>query len=1703
MAEFRIDRLKFNWKGSWNNATAYKKDDVISYSGKTYVCLQEHMSQINFYNDLLSNNTSQTIVVTVASDNLYSQPHGVFYFGTDEQPKLNLLKGKTYIFVQDDISNKSFNTEIHPLLFSTFENGTKAGGTVYNNGVTYYLDNVSVTQEQYISGFAASNFRKVQVEVPTVVIKELYYFSPNNDNMGNKLSIHYNSNWEQMFDGFEWKADWARTIRYNINDIVKYNGYIYKCIVEHTSTSEESLNIADEIDNWNIFSKGYNWRNTWTTEAYYHVGDVVRYNGIVYIANTSHQSNASADSGLEVDQLKWTILTRSDKWLTDWATETRYIADDLVKYGGRIYRATDGHTSSDSLTGGLEANQANWELAADGVDYKGEWGTTVRYKIGDIVKSSHSLWKATAGHTSTTSLRLDESNWDFYVLGLGFENDWNTNTEYRTGDIVLYGGYTYIALSNNTGTLPSLNGEIQDAGAWELLTRSYSHQGDWSAETEYKTGEVVRASGYLYIAIDDNENVNPDSNITKWQLLVPGDQWRAEWNDGNSYSLGDIVTYRSTAYVCIERHIGSSSDSRPDLDAELDAADYWVVLAQGTPTNILSNLGDVKITDGTDTARLAIDTAGKVLKSNGTQVSWSDYNVVPKVYYVSTDGTDLPTSGTSLSSPFASVAYACAYILADEANLTPATVFIKTGIYSEPLPIRVPKDTALVGDELRSTVIQPIGATSSDMFRVRNGSGIRNMTLQGMTGVLGESNQYLTKRPTGGAYVALDPGTGTSDQSVWITSKSTYVQNVTTFGTGCIGMKIDGSLHGGGNKSIVANDFTQVISDGIGYWATNGGRSELVSVFTYFCHIGYLAEDGGILRATNGNNSYGTYGSVAEGFDATETPINGIINNRDNEALINEVITFGTTDLQVLAVGYTHAGQDYTSADITFSGSGQNAAGTYKEFRQGAISNIRLVDPGDSTLPGGSGYQFVSNTSQGGSNEFITIAAADIGTASKYVGMRIVIQSGKGVGQYAEIAGFDSVSKTVIPSRESDGSLGWDHFNPGWPIETTLDETTRYSIEPKVTAEEPTYTASTYTAGSVTGNTYKHIVSDNDQKILVVPSDLGETHAYSTNAGTTWTNSGSPLRVATTSTGAVWTGQEFIITTNSTYRYTSQSGSPTGWTEGAGAPANYTGVASDGEGNVILALANGNVSYSSDHGSSYSSATAIAGLPAYGNGKFIIINDNGNVAYSTDDGATWTTTASAVSATAWSEVIYGNGRFVAISASGNLVARSFDGIAWFETTIETDQTLNRVSYGSGTFIATGGTTSVALSTGTDVWRTVDDGSTAFTTTGTGTWTGSVYYNNSWILLNSGSNNWNTISTGTSPVIRAKVSNTRISSLLIYDPGSNYSSAPSIIIQDPENTAEAVFTTFLHNGVLAQPEMSNRGEGYVSATAAVTGNGFAEIYQIGKILKIANASDLPTVGANLNINGISDKRYSVSKIEDAVLASGTYSAKLTITPSLDNAESPIHNTTFIIREQYSQIRLTGHDFLDIGTGNTTSTKYPQLYLEGEDADNERQPFNETVASGGGRVFYTSTDQDGNFRVGELFQVEQARGVVTISASQFNLSGLEEISLGGIQVGGSAVVIREFSKEPTFIANSNNIVPTQAAIKSYIESRISGGGANAATNTLIAGQIQITGSTLTTTSGLPIQITPLVNMSGGFTGSLLAQQYMILGVNTQFE
>jgi len=82
---------------------------------------------------------------------------------------------------------------------------------------------------------------------------------------------------------------------------------------------------------------------------------------------------------------------------------------------------------------------------------------------------------------------------------------------------------------------------------------------------------------------------------------------------------------------------------------------------------------------------------------------------------------------------------------------------------------------------------------------------------------------------------------------------------------------IDVALQGAGNKSMLANDYTQINDLGYGIFANNNALAEIVSVFTYYCHIGYYSRNGSEIRSLTGNNSYGTFGMVSEGSDPDET----------------------------------------------------------------------------------------------------------------------------------------------------------------------------------------------------------------------------------------------------------------------------------------------------------------------------------------------------------------------------------------------------------------------------------------------------------------------------------------------------------------------------------------------------------------------------------------------------------------------------------------------------------------------------------------------------------------------------------------------------------------------------------------------------------------------------------------------------------------
>ena len=57
MADFRLGRLKFNWKGNWTTSTAFVIDDIVKYGANAYVCTTNHTSASNenlFYSSDLS-----------------------------------------------------------------------------------------------------------------------------------------------------------------------------------------------------------------------------------------------------------------------------------------------------------------------------------------------------------------------------------------------------------------------------------------------------------------------------------------------------------------------------------------------------------------------------------------------------------------------------------------------------------------------------------------------------------------------------------------------------------------------------------------------------------------------------------------------------------------------------------------------------------------------------------------------------------------------------------------------------------------------------------------------------------------------------------------------------------------------------------------------------------------------------------------------------------------------------------------------------------------------------------------------------------------------------------------------------------------------------------------------------------------------------------------------------------------------------------------------------------------------------------------------------------------------------------------------------------------------------------------------------------------------------------------------------------------
>lgn len=199
-----------------------------------------------------------------------------------------------------------------------------------------------------------------------------------------------------------------------------------------------------------------------------------------------------------------------------------------------------------------------------------------------------------------------------------------------------------------------------------------------------------------------------------------------------------------------------------------------------------------------------------------------------------------------------------------------STIYVKTGEYIINNPVEIPKNVSLIGDNLKNTSIRPKNKTR-DVFYVNNNAYVSDFTFR----------DHL--QPA--AVFAWDP---TGDSASNIIVNSPYIRNCTSItgpdlsrnddGTyvypdssdatlpaqGGDGIRNDGN-HAGGIRSMVVDSFTQINQGGKGIYLKNRGYCQLVSVFTVYCDVGFLAENGGFASITNSNSSFGNIGLKATG----------------------------------------------------------------------------------------------------------------------------------------------------------------------------------------------------------------------------------------------------------------------------------------------------------------------------------------------------------------------------------------------------------------------------------------------------------------------------------------------------------------------------------------------------------------------------------------------------------------------------------------------------------------------------------------------------------------------------------------------------------------------------------------------------------------------------------------------------------------------
>ena len=1310
-------------------------------------------------------------------------------------------------------------------------------------------------------------------------------------------------------------------------------------------------------------------------------------------------------------------------WTGDWAVSKSYLIDDIVKFGGNTYVATVNHTSTASTSNFYANDLGNWNVHIEGLAQKGAWTTGTYYRVNDLVTYGNVVYRVTTAHTSEGTF-IDKTKVVEYVAGFKSEGDWNLNAEYQAGDVVNYNGSSYVALSTSlAGFQPPQNlGVATDPNAkWTILADGLAGAASTYAENPYYRGDLVQYGGNIYrhkIGVSTNVSplqvglgsIKPESyqGDQVWDLLVKGFNFVGNFSTTYTYHPGHIARYGSTSYLSI-------GASHVNVVPTAGIGTQWEVLAQGDSSGAMNTKGDI-ITYNSGNVRIGIGSTGYALavQSNGLP----GYEIVgnqTRIYYVdSEDGVDT-NNGLAPNLAFKTIKKAC-QAARPLTNITGVDYTNATGVATVTAPGHGLQNT---GTFVQLQGIDFECLSGGNVFSVlgmvfNKAVGLATITAIGL-GAAPEIGIGATVRIrnlnvtyTGSARFTHQFQTATSGAVI---SGGNYSHNFISCATNGVQVVGGSSVTPTGATYTPSNGNLELTLSGHSL-STSDKITITANAFTFTC-------------AMNGNASNKTYPRTTDPTYGQQLNITGTTTNTITVNVgASPLVTFTPT-----AATYNENTGDMT---LTIANHGLTAGTAIKLANDGLTFRCSMDGyTTDHTYPRSSDPKF--NTS-------IDITQVTTNTITINVGA---------ASQSTTITG-------KFPAVHTQGSY---QFNV-----QAVPDANSVVLNVGVSTVDYNYASGGTAFVGLTTTTYPNKVSKSYFEILEVP----DGDSFKVNVGVATMSheyvSGGTMTDLTPAILKLSASQFYEQLPIVVPPYTAIVGNALrgsqvlpkeGTSDDSTTPNNRSHMFKMSDSTTIQAISmKGMEGFDYDSNAPFvlDNTNLRTGIGTTAAGVFISFNPDSPI----NDKSPYVKDCTAFSDNAAEQVPprFGGGACGVLIDGGvhqegakSMVFDAFthvasDGAGYVLDRSAIAEIVSCFTYYARWGYYSGGGSRIRAVGGNNSYGDYGVISSGFSTDESPRYAKlfgdlvTVQSATKAGTISVGATMFGQTSKATAWLLNDQIASDKI--YFKYQPG--YGSVGL-------GTTGFVDGEIIWFGAGAE---SSSGVGSITVGAAAS----STTGQKGSILEVDNTTGTLLVGDAIGIKtslfGADDRFYIINTVTN-VAAAATYfrwvagsgagiqtnytnRATLTISPektvgTWDTRAVASIGSTIDVRTLFSQCRLTGHDFLAVGTGNKTETGYPNV-----DLANVIQG-NETNVYGPGKVFFVSTDQGGNFRVGEFFSVDQLTGRATLDASAFNLSGLTELRLGAIggQVGES---ISEFSADQTMAGNSNNACPTEYAVRGYL-------------------------------------------------------------------